>query len=84
MVKLLKGNTLVDHGLIVEENNTSHQKNKKKYLGTLPNLPLPPKRKKLSGRVGKGNESRKHFTSINIPKNSTLQQIFVKIFIMRQ
>ena len=26
MVELLKRNTLVDHGLIVEENNTSHQK----------------------------------------------------------
>ena len=41
MVKLLKRNTLVNHGLIVEQNNTSHQKNKRKYLGTLLNLPVP-------------------------------------------
>ena len=41
MVKLLKRNALVNHGLIVEQNNTSHQKNKRKYLGTLLNLPVP-------------------------------------------
>ena len=62
-----KRSTLVDHGLIVEENNTSNQKNKRKRLRTLPNLPVPPKRKTLGRRVGKGNDSHKYFTSINIP-----------------
>ena len=67
---LLKGaHSLADHGLALAENNTSYHKNERKYLGTLSNLPAPPKLKKLSGRVGKGNESRKYFTSINIIKN---------------
>ena len=68
-VELLKKNTLVDHGLVVENNNATQQEDKRKYLETLSNLPVPPKRQKLSGRVGKGNESRKYFTSIKIPKN---------------
>ena len=45
------------------------KKNKGKYLETLSNLPVPLKRQKLSGRVGKGNEFRKYFTSIKIPRN---------------
>ena len=58
IVEFLKRSTLADHGLVVEENKTPYHKNERKYLGTLSNLPAPPKRKKLSGRVGKGNESR--------------------------
>ena len=69
MVEFLKRSTLADHGLVVEENNTSYDENERKYLGTLSSLPAPPKRKKLSGRVGKSNESRRCFTSTNIPKN---------------
>ena len=69
MVELLKKNTIVDHGLVVEENSTTHQKDKRKHLETLSNLLVPLKRQKLSGRVGKGNESRKYFISIKIPKN---------------
>ena len=80
MVELLKKNTLFDHGLAVEENNTAHQKNKIKYLEILSNLPVPPKRQKLSGRVGKGNESRKYFPSIKIPKNLKIATNFCKDF----
>ena len=69
MVELMKKNTLVDHGLVVEDNNTTHQEDKRKYLETLSTLPVPRKRQKLSGRVGKGNDSRKYFISIKIPKN---------------
>ena len=35
MVELLKKNTLVYHGLVVEDNNTTHQKDKRKYLETV-------------------------------------------------
>ena len=69
MVELLKKNTLVDHGLVDEDNNATQQEDKRKYLETLSNLPVSLKRQKLSGRVGKGNESSKYFTSIKIPKN---------------
>ena len=78
------GNTPCGNGVVsekehtngsTEENNTSHYKNKRKYLGTLPNLPVPPKRKKLSGRVGKGNES-----CINIPKNLNIATNLCKDF----
>ena len=68
MVELLKNSTLVDHGL-VEENNTTNRKDKRKYLETLLNLSVPAKCQKLSGRVGKCNESHKYFTLIKIPKN---------------
>ena len=80
MMELLKRNTLIYHGLAVEENNTSHQKNKRKYLETLPNLPVPPKGQKLSGRVRKGKESRKYFTSIKIPKNLNVATNLCKDF----
>ena len=80
MVELLKRNTLVDHGLFVEENNPSHQKSKRKYLETLPNLSVPPKRQKLSARVEKGNESRKYFTSIMITKNLNIATNLCKDF----
>ena len=80
MVELLKRNTLVGHRLLVEENNTIHQKNKRKYLETLPNLPVPPKRQKLSERVGKGNEARKYFTSIKISKNVNIATNLFKDF----
>ena len=78
MVELLKNSTLVDHGL-VEENNTTNRKDKRKYLETLSNLSVPAKCQKLSGRVGKGNESHKYFTLIKIPKNLN---IATKILIM--
>ena len=61
MVELLKRNTLADHKHILS-------KNKRKILETLLNLPVPQKRQKLSGRVGKGNKVRKYFTSIQVPK----------------
>ena len=80
MVELLKKNTLVDHGLVVEENNTTHQKDKRKQQETLSNLPVPLKRQKLSGRVGKGNESCKYFTSIKIPKNWNIATNLCKDF----
>ena len=73
MVEFIKRSTLADHGLALAENNTS-------YLGTLSNLPAPPKLKKLSGRVGKGNESRKYFTSINIIKNLNIATNLCKDF----
>ena len=69
MVELLKRNTLANHRLNLEENNISYQqkiKNKGKILETLLNLPVPTKREKLSGRVGKGNKVHKYFTSIKI------------------
>ena len=68
MVELLKRNTLVDQGLVDEENNPSYQKNKSESLEILPNLPAPPKRQKLSRRVGKGSESHNYFALIKIPK----------------
>ena len=78
LVELLKRNTLADHRFVVEENNTSYQKNNKKALETLLNMPVPPKRQKLSGRVGKGNKVRKYFTSIKIkiPKNLNMTTNF--------
>ena len=69
MVELLKRNTLVDQGLVDEENNPSYQKNKSESLEILPNLPAPLKRQKLSRRVGKGSESHNYFALIKIKKN---------------
>ena len=80
MMEFIKRSTLADHGLALAENNTSYHKNERKYLGTLSNLPAPPKLKKLSGRVGKGNESRKYFTSINITKNLNIATNLCKDF----
>ena len=80
MVELLKRNTLVDRGLFVEENNTCHQKNKRKTLEILPNLPVPPKHQKLRGRVGKGNETRKYLDSIKILKNLNMATNLSKRF----
>ena len=53
MVEFLKRSTLADHGLVVEENNTSYDENERKYLGTLSSLPAPPKRKKIEWKSWK-------------------------------
>ena len=41
---------------------------------------MSPKRQKLSGRVEKGNKSRKHFTSIKITKNLNIATNLCKDF----